>query len=82
MSPLYEDLDEIDEGPSDRCDIDPIAALREQDDYDREFARAALLGRLRRRKLKIHPATYSSAPAKKPDWMKDPSKLPKRPPTK
>ena len=82
MTPLYEDLDELEGGPSDRCDIDPIAALREQDDYDREFAREALFGKTRYRRLKIHQATYSTASAKKPDWMKDPSKLPKKPPTK
>lgn len=82
MTPLYEELDELEEGPSDRCDIDPIAALREQDDYDREFAREALFGKVKHRRLKIHQANYSTVWSKKPDWMKDPSKLPKKPPTK
>ena len=76
MSPF--DIEE-DEGPDGRCEIDPIAALREDDSHDRSLA-AEAMGMVRGSRRNMWPRRYSAKKSVEPDWQKDPSKLPKKPP--
>lgn len=74
--------EERDEGPSDRCDIDPIAALREDDSMDDLFNDAADMakGKKRERRRGRKGIDYSAAAGELPAWMMSARELPKKPP--
>lgn len=77
-----EDANREDQRVSDRCDIDPIAALREDDKLDCLFSDTveAVKGSSRRRGRARKGMTYSAAKGAEPEWVRDRSKLPKKPP--
>lgn len=62
-------------------ELTPIQALHDSVEADRRFADSydAVLER-RTKRFKLAKSHYSIAKAPQPDWMKDPSLLPKKPP--
>lgn len=76
LSPLDpRSLDDVDP------ELSPIQALHDNAECDRRFADSYdALTEHRIKRFKMAKSHYSIAKAPQPDWMKDPSLLPKKPP--
>lgn len=81
-----EELAEETEQIAGELDIDPIQALRTRDDFDGEYRDTVDFINEKARPKRVRErrnVRYTARKGKElPDWLRDPSKLPKKPPKK